>query len=60
MPLQTAYADRYERSLQQAVESETSGKFKRVLLLAGCDTVDEAYAQVCHSAISGWAPTAKP
>ena len=53
VPLQTAYADRYERSLQQAVESETSGKFKRVLLLAGCDTIDEAYAQVCHSAISG-------
>ena len=53
VPLQTAYADRYERSLQQAVESETSGKFKRVLILAGCDTIDEAYARVCHSAISG-------
>ena len=59
VPLQTAYADRYERSLQQAVESETSGKFKRVLLLAGCDTIDEAYAQVCHSAISGWGTDAK-
>ena len=52
-PLQQAYSDRYERSLEQAVISETSGKFKRVLLLAGCDSIDEAYAGVCHSAISG-------
>ena len=52
-PLQQAYSDRYERSLEQAVVSETSGKFKRVLLLAGCDSIDEAYAKVCHSAISG-------
>lgn len=52
-PLQQAYSDRYERSLEQAVISETSGKFKRVLLLAGCDSIDEAYAKVCHSAISG-------
>ena len=44
VPLQTAYADRYERSLQQAVESETSGKFNASLILAGCDTIDEAYA----------------
>ena len=52
-PLQAAYSDRYERSLEQAVLSETSGKFKRVLLLAGCDDIAEAYAKVCHSAISG-------
>ena len=52
-PLQQAYSDRYERSLEQAVISETSGKFKRVLLLAGCDSIDEAGAKVCHSAISG-------
>ena len=24
-----------------------------MVILAGCDTIDEAYAQVCHSAISG-------
>ena len=33
--------------------SETSGKFKRVLLLAGCDGVGESYAKVINSAISG-------
>ena len=38
---------------EQAVISETSGKFKRVLLLAGCDSIAEAYAKVCNSAISG-------
>ena len=51
--MQTAFADRYEKSLEQAVISETSGKFKRVLLLAGCDSIAEAYAKVCHSAIAG-------
>lgn len=34
LPLRAAYADRYETSLEQAVVSETSGKLKRVLLLA--------------------------
>ena len=53
LALQTAYADRYERSLEEAVISETSGNFKRVLLLAGCDSIAEAYAKVCHSAIEG-------
>jgi hypothetical protein len=43
-PLQTAYAERYEKSLEQAVVSETSGKFKRVLLLAGCDSIAEVGA----------------
>ncbi len=52
-PLQTAFADRYEKSLEQAVLAETSGKFKRVLVLAGCDSIADAYAKVCHSAISG-------
>ena len=51
--LQSAYSSRYERSLEQAVISETSGKFKRVLLLAGCDSKAESYAKVCNSAIQG-------
>ena len=59
-PLQAAYSDRYERSLEQAVLSETSGKFKRVLLLAGCDDIAEAYAKVCHSAISGMGTDRRP
>ena len=58
-PLQTAFADRYEKSLEQAVLSETSGKFKRVLILAGCDSIADAYAKVCHSAISGWGTDCK-
>ena len=53
MPLQIAFSSRYERSMEQAVLSETSGKFKRVLLLAGCDGVGESYAKVINSAISG-------
>ena len=53
LPLQMAFSSRYERSLEQAVISETSGKFKRVLLLAGCDGVGESYAKVINSAVSG-------
>ena len=37
----------------------TTGKFKRVLLLAGCDSIAEAYAKVCHSAIQGWGTDCK-
>ena len=51
--LQMAYSSRYEKSLEQAVLSETSGKFKRVLLLAGCDRVADAYAKCIYSAIAG-------
>ena len=51
--LQMAYSSRYERSMEQAVLSETSGKFKRVLLLAGCDRVGDAYAKVINSAVAG-------
>ena len=49
--LQNAYSSRFEKSLEAAMLSETEGKYKRVLLLAGCDGVAEAYAKVCHSAI---------
>jgi hypothetical protein len=45
-PLQTAFYERYERSLEEAVMSETSGKFKRVIVLAGTDSVADAYAKV--------------
>lgn len=51
--LQHAYSSRYEKSLEMSILSETDGKFKRVLLLAGCDATGEAYAKVCHSAIEG-------
>ena len=51
--LQNAYSSRYEKSLEQAMLSETEGKYKRVLLLAGCDGIAEAYAKVCRSAIEG-------
>ena len=49
--LQNAYSSRFEKSLEQAMLSETEGKYKRVLLLAGCDGIAEAYAKVCRSAI---------
>ena len=51
--LQNAYSSRFEKSLESAMLSETEGKYKRVLLLAGCDGVAEAYAKVCRSAIEG-------
>ena len=51
--VQTAYAERYEESLERAVLSKTSGKFKRTLLLAGCDAAPECYAKVFHAAIKG-------
>ena len=53
LPLQMAFSSRYEKSMEQAVLSETSGKFKRVLLLAGCDGVGESYAKVINSAVAG-------
>ena len=53
LPLQMAFSSRYEKSMEQAVISETSGKFKRVLVLAGCDGVGETYAKVINSAVVG-------
>ena len=37
----------------RTVFSKTSGKFKRTLLLAGCDAAPECYAKVFHAAIKG-------
>lgn len=51
--LQTAYSERFEESMETAVLRETSGKFKRVLLLAGCDQAPECYAKVFNEAIRG-------
>ena len=44
---------RYEESLERAVLSKTSGKFKRTLLIAGCDAAPECHAKVFHAAIKG-------
>ena len=55
MPLHQAFAIRTVDGTSRALE--TSGKFKRVLLLAGCDGVGESYAKVINSAISAWART---